>query len=63
MFAHRDRSDYRCMNDRLLFEEARYNPNAELAIVLAERWQEEKLRLDEERTSAAKEDWMLGARV
>jgi hypothetical protein len=33
----KDRSHYRKCEDSLLFEEAKYNPNAELAIVLAER--------------------------
>jgi len=33
----KDRSHYRMCEDSLLFEEAKYNPNAELAIVLAER--------------------------
>lgn len=33
----KDRTDYRCMDDKLLVEEAKYNPNPELAIVLAER--------------------------
>jgi chromosome segregation ATPase len=32
-----DRSRYRMCEDSKLLEEARYNPNAELAIVLAER--------------------------
>ena len=32
-----DRSHYRMCEDSLLLEEAKYNPNAELAIVLAER--------------------------
>jgi len=33
----KDRSHYLMCEDSLLFEEAKYNPNAELAIVLAER--------------------------
>jgi len=33
----KDRSHYRMCEDSLLLEEAKYNPNAELAIVLAER--------------------------
>ena len=32
-----DRNTYRMCEDSKLLEEARYNPNAELAIVLAER--------------------------
>lgn len=32
-----DRNDYRCMNNERLIEEAKYNPNPELAVVLAER--------------------------
>ena len=32
-----DRNYYRMCEDSLLLEEAKYNPNAELAIVLAER--------------------------
>ena len=41
MFASKDRCDYRSMSERHLLEEARYNPNAELAVVLAERLQDE----------------------
>lgn len=33
----KDRCDYRIMNDKELLEEAKYTPNPELAIVLAER--------------------------
>jgi hypothetical protein len=36
----RDRCDYRTMSNALLIEEARYTPNPELAIVLAERLRE-----------------------
>ena len=32
-----DRNQYRMYSDARLLEEARYNPNAELAIVLGER--------------------------
>ena len=32
-----DRDYYRCCSDRRLIEEAQHNPNAELAIALAER--------------------------
>jgi hypothetical protein len=35
-----DRSYYRKCPDSRLLEEAKYNPNAELAIVLAERLEE-----------------------
>ena len=33
----KDRADYRCMFDDALVEEAKYNPTAELAVVLGER--------------------------
>lgn len=33
----KDRCDYRCMTDQELVEEAKYNPNPELAIALGER--------------------------
>lgn len=33
----KDRNDYRCMFDDDLVEEAKYNPTAELAVVLGER--------------------------
>lgn len=33
----KDRCDYRCMTDAELIEEAKYNPNPELAIALGER--------------------------
>lgn len=33
----KDRTDYRCMFDDDLVEEAKYNPTAELAVVLGER--------------------------
>ena len=35
-----DRTTYRMLDDSKLLEEAKYNPNAELAIVLAERLEE-----------------------
>jgi hypothetical protein len=37
MIGAKDRSDYRLMSDTELLEEAKYTPNTELAIVLAER--------------------------
>ena len=33
----KDRSDYRALPTQLLIEEARYTPNVELCVVLAER--------------------------
>lgn len=42
----KDRCDYRTMNDRDLIEESRYNPNAELAIALAERLEEVRRHID-----------------
>jgi len=36
----KDRNDYRCMFDDDLVEEAKYNPTAELAVVLGERLDE-----------------------
>jgi hypothetical protein len=36
----KDRNDYRCMFDGDLVEEAKYNPTAELAVVLGERLDE-----------------------
>jgi len=49
-----DRSRYRMCDDTKLLEEAKYNPNAELAIVLAERLEEVYIDFDEE-LEAAKE--------
>jgi len=49
-----DRSRYRMCEDSKLLEEAKYNPNAELAIVLAERLEEVYIDFDEE-LEAAKE--------
>lgn len=37
MIGAKDRSDYRTYSDKGLIEEAKYYPNPELAIVLAER--------------------------
>jgi len=48
----KDRSHYRMCEDSLLFEEAKYNPNAELAIVLAERLQEVLVENDKELEAA-----------
>jgi DNA-binding XRE family transcriptional regulator len=36
----KDRSYYRTEEDKLLIEEAKYNPNVELAVALAERLEE-----------------------
>jgi peptidoglycan hydrolase CwlO-like protein len=49
-----DRSRYRMCEDSKLLEEAKYNPNAELAIVLAERLEEVYIDFDEQ-LEAAKE--------
>jgi len=43
-----DRSRYRLCEDSKLFEQAKYNPTAELAIVLAERLEEVLVENDEE---------------
>jgi chromosome segregation ATPase len=43
-----DRSRYRMREDSKLFEDAKYNPTAELAIVLAERLEEVQFEFDEE---------------
>ena len=42
-----DRSRYRMCSDSYLLEEAKHNPNAELAIVLAERLEEVQAEFDE----------------
>ena len=49
-----DRSRYRMCEDSKLLEEAKYNPTAELAIVLGERLEEVYIDFDEE-LEAAKE--------
>ena len=43
----KDRSHYRMCEDSLLLEEAKYNPNAELAIVLAERLEAAQAAFDD----------------
>jgi hypothetical protein len=43
-----DRSHYRMCEDSKLLEEAMYNPNAELAIVLGERLEEVQFENDKE---------------
>jgi peptidoglycan hydrolase CwlO-like protein len=43
-----DRSRYRMREDSKLFEDAKYNPTAELAIVLAERLEEVLVENDQE---------------
>lgn len=49
-----DRTQYRMCSDSYLIETARYAPNAELAIVLAERLEEIQFEFDE-RLDEAKE--------
>jgi predicted nucleic acid-binding Zn-ribbon protein len=49
-----DRSRYRMCEDSRLLEEAKYNPTAELAVVLGERLEEVYIDFDEE-LEAAKE--------
>jgi chromosome segregation ATPase len=44
----KDRSHYRKCEDSFLLEEAKYNPNAELAIVLAERLEAAWIEHEEE---------------
>ena len=44
----KDRSYYRTEEDRLLIEEAKYNPNYELAVVLAERLEEVQVEFDKQ---------------
>jgi peptidoglycan hydrolase CwlO-like protein len=43
-----DRSRYRLCEDSKLLEEAKYNPTAELAVVLAERLEEVQFENDKE---------------
>jgi chromosome segregation ATPase len=47
-----DRSRYRMCEDSKLLEEAKYNPTAELAIVLGERLEEVYIDFDEELEAA-----------
>ena len=56
-----DRNTYRMCEDSKLLEEARYNPNAELAIVLAERLEEAQAEAEEQlnEAKAAAEDARL----
>jgi len=49
-----DRSRYRMCEDSRLLEEAKYNPTAELAVVLGERLEEVQFEFDEQ-LEAAKE--------
>jgi peptidoglycan hydrolase CwlO-like protein len=44
----KDRNYYRTDEDRLLIEEAKYNPNYELAVVLAERLEEVQVEFDKQ---------------
>lgn len=44
----KDRNYYRTDEDRLLIEEAKYNPNYELAVVLAERLEEVQIEFDKQ---------------
>ena len=57
----KDRSYYRMCEDSKLLEEARYNPTAELAIVLGERLVEVQVEFDEqlEEAKEAAEDARL----
>jgi len=43
-----DRNYYRTCDDTKLFEEGKYGPNAELAVVLAERLAEVQFEFDEQ---------------
>lgn len=47
MIGAKDRSDYRTYSDKGLIEEAKYTPNTELAIVLAERLYEALDKIDD----------------
>ena len=57
----KDRSYYRMCEDSKLFEEGKYGPNAELAVVLAERLVEVQFEFDEqlEEAKQAAEDARL----
>lgn len=57
-----DRNHYRMRGDTDLLEQAKYNPTAELAIVLAERLQEVQAEFEEqiEEAKVAAEDARLG---
>ena len=56
-----DRNHYRMREDSNLLEQAKYNPTAELAVVLAERLAEIQVEFDEqlEEAKAAVEDARL----
>ena len=56
-----DRNTYRMCEDSKLLEEAKYNPTAELAVILAERLAEIQVEFDEqlEEAKAAVEDARL----
>ena len=56
-----DRNTYRMYSDTSLQEMARYNPTAELAVVLAERLEEVQVEFDEQldEAKAAAEDARL----
>jgi chromosome segregation ATPase len=47
-----DRSRYRMCEDSRLLEEAKYNPTAELAVVLGERLEEVQFEFDEQLEAA-----------
>lgn len=51
----KDRSDYRSMSTRELIEEAVYRPNIELCIVLGERLEEYRHRMEGMRLDMAAE--------
>ena len=48
-YPNKDRNDYRVMSVDQLIEEARDNPNSELAIALGERLSDMDLALEEKR--------------
>lgn len=52
-----DRCDYRTMDNARLIEEARYTPNPELAIVLAERLKESERETRLAERLASTESW------
>lgn len=56
-----DRSTYRLYEDARLIEEAKYDPNRELAIVLGERLDDviraTEIEIEEEREHAANLEW------
>lgn len=51
----KDRTDYRAMSTRELIEEAKYNPNVELCIALAERLEKKQRQIEGYRYDMAAE--------